>query len=389
MINTIKATVADEFERAVRNRRYFHQNPRLSFCEEDTAAYIRGQLDAAGIPYTRCGKNGIVARIRGAAPGPTIAFRADFDALAIEEPEGLPFVSQNPGVMHACGHDAHAASVLSLALIFQQHPEWIRGEVVFLFQYAEELPPGGAEAMIAAGCLQGVDRIYGLHVTDKLDVGTAGICRGASMAASDSFFVEFLGKGGHGSCPSETQDTVSAAASAVLQINGIISRFISPLRSAVISVCVIKGGQSYNVIPGKVRLEGTVRTYEKETADRISGLLKKTVENAAAQYGTDWNFEFERGYPVLVNHPREEVLAEEAAAALSIPFRWMDPTPIGEDFARYLEKIPGAFFNVGIRNPAIDAVYPLHNRFFKLDEEALKVALSMFLGIYMKETMQL
>ncbi len=389
MINTIKATVADEFDRAVRNRRYFHQNPRLSFCEEDTAAYISGQLDAAGIGYTRCGKNGIVARIRGTAPGPTIAFRADFDALAIEEPEGLPYASQNPGVMHACGHDAHAAAVLSLAMIFRAHPEWIQGEVVFLFQYAEELPPGGAKDMIEAGCLAGVDRIYGIHVTDKLDVGTAGICRGASMAASDGFFVDFIGRGGHGSCPSETQDTVSAAATAVLEINGIISRFISPLRSAVISVCVIQGGKSYNVIPGKVRMEGTVRTYEKKTADRIDKLLQRTVEHAAAMYGTDCNYLFERGYPVLVNHPREEKLVEEAARALSVPFRPMDPTPIGEDFARYLEKVPGAFFNIGIRNPEIDAVYPLHNRFFKLDEEALKTALTMYLGIYMKETMQL
>lgn len=291
--------------------------------------------------------------------------------------------------MHACGHDAHAAVLLSLARVFSQHPEWLAGDVVFIFQYAEELPPGGAAPMIENGCLQGVDRIYGLHVSDELDTGVVGICTGNYMAASDSFSIEFLGDGGHGSRPSETQDTISAAATAILQINTIVSRFISRLHPAIISVCNIHGGNSYNVIPSKVRLEGTVRTYEEETAEFIHNRLEKIARTTAEMYGTEVNFDFQRGYPVVRNTVRESDVVREAARKQGLPLQEISPTPVGEDFARYLQKIPGAFFRVGIRNPSLNAVYPLHNSHFALDEAALVTALKMFLGIYFVESGQL
>ena len=183
MRNKIKRAAAAEYPRAVENRRYIHQHPCASFHEEETAAYLCRQLQEEGIPFTRCGQNGIVARLKGDEEGPVIAFRADFDALPIQEPEGLPFASRNPGVMHACGHDAHAAVLLGLARVLGRNREWLRGEAVFIFQYAEELPPGGAGPMIEAGCLEGVDRIYGLHVSDELDAGTVGVCPGKYMAA--------------------------------------------------------------------------------------------------------------------------------------------------------------------------------------------------------------
>lgn len=385
----IKKAVAAEFSQTVAFRRYLHQHPTPSFCEEPTTAYLCEQLELAGISYRRCGANGIVARICGSRPGPCIAFRADFDALKIQEPEGLPYASQNPGVMHACGHDAHAACLLSLARLFKEHTDWIAGEVVFIFQYAEELPPGGAGPMIEDGCLDGVDRIYGFHVSDELESGTVGVCPGKYMAASDSVFIEFTGNGGHGSRPGETQDTVAAAAQAICQINTIISRFVSPLRSAVISICNIHGGICYNVIPDKVRLEGTVRTYEKETAELIAAKMEQAAKSAADMYGTKMSYEFRYGYPAVVNHERETELVCEAARFLGLPLQQIEPTPVGEDFSRYLERVPGTFFRIGIRNEELNAVYPLHNRLFALDETAMSVALEMFLNTYLLDTQQL
>lgn len=389
MRQKIKDAVKAEFPNTVQYRRYIHQNPCLSFEEGETADYICKQLEQAGIDYERCGLNGIVARIKGKKEGPCIAFRADFDALPIQEPEGLPFASCKKGVMHACGHDFHAASLLSLARIFRANQEWVCGEVVFIFQYAEELPPGGAAPMIEAGCLEGVDRIYGMHVSDELDSGDIGICPGKYMAASDHFIVEFTGSGGHGSRPGDTQDTVSAAASAVLQINSIVSRFISPLRSAVISVCNVHGGQVYNIIPATVRLEATVRSYEAETTELIIKHIRNISESCANIYGTGCNFEYEYGYSAVVNSLREADIVSKASEKMGLKVRQIEPTPVGEDFSAYLEKIPGAFFRVGIRNEALDAVYPLHNRKFKIDEDAFVAAMEAFLGIYFEETEQL
>lgn len=389
MITQVKKAVQAEFPKTVEFRRYIHQNPRPSFHEEDTAAYFIRQLEEAGISCRLCGANGVVARIQGSRPGPCIAFRADFDALSIQEPEGLPYASQNPGLMHACGHDAHAACLLSLARLFQAHQEWIAGQVVFIFQYAEELPPGGAGPMIEDGCLDGVDRIYGYHVSDELEVGTIGVCPGKYMAASDSVFIEFTGDGGHGSRPSETCDTVSAAAQAICQINTIVSRFISPLKSAVISICNIHGGVCYNVIPSKVRIEGTIRTYEPETAELISQKLKLAAETAAEMYGTGMRFDFQYGYPAVVNHPRETELVCQAAQLLELPLQQIEPTPVGEDFSRYLQRIPGTFFRVGIRNEALDAIYPLHNCRFAMDESAMAAAMETFLTTYLLDTQQI
>ena len=389
MIDEIKRAVEEEFPQTVQYRRYFHQHPEISFQEEHTADYIRSQLQQADIPFVNCGQNGVVAKLSGRGEGPSIAFRADFDALAIQEPAGLPFASEHPGTMHACGHDAHAAVLLSLARIFAKHREWLKGDVTFIFQYAEEIPPGGAGPMIEDGCLDGVDRIYGMHVSEELETGEVGVYTGGYMAATDRFIMEFLGSGGHGSRPSETQDTISAAATAVSQINAIVSRFLSSLHPAIISVCNIHGGNSYNVIPLKVYLEGTVRTYEEETAQVIRGQLEKVAHASAELYGTDVQFTFERGYPVVHNTQRESEIVREAARRQGIPLGKLDPTPVGEDFARYLQKVPGAFFRVGIRNESIGAVYPLHNSHFALDEAALSTALQVYLGIYLLETKQL
>ena len=389
MINLINDAVSEELSNTIKFRRYIHQHPCLSFHEEETRDYLCSELDKAGIAYRKCGQNGIVAKIKGADSSQCIAFRADFDALPIQEPEGLEYQSVNPGVMHACGHDFHASALLSFARMLKRHPEWLKCDAEFIFQYAEELPPGGAKPMIEDGCLTGVTKIFGFHVSEEIPTGTIGVRRGKYMAASDGFFIDFTGEGGHGSRPSEAMDTISAAATAITQINAVISRFVSPLHDAVISVCKIHGGETYNIIPERVRLEGTVRTYEPETAENIFDKIREIAEHSAYIYGANANVDVSYGYPAVVNHDSGVDTVISASRQLEIPVIDIPPTPVGEDFARYLQVVPGAFFRIGIRNPQIGAIYPLHNKMFRLDESALNTALKLSLGIYLKETNQL
>lgn len=389
MINLINDAVSEELSNTIKFRRYIHQHPCLSFHEEETRDYLCSELDKAGIAYRKCGQNGIVAKIKGADSSQCIAFRADFDALPIQEPEVLEYQSVNPGVMHACGHDFHASALLSFARMLKRHPEWLKCDAEFIFQYAEELPPGGAKPMIEDGCLTGVTKIFGFHVSEEIPTGTIGVRRGKYMAASDGFFIDFTGEGGHGSRPSEAMDTISAAATAITQINAVISRFVSPLHDAVISVCKIHGGETYNIIPERVRLEGTVRTYEPETAENIFDKIREIAEHSAYIYGANANVDISYGYPAVVNHDSGVDTVISASRQLEIPVIDIPPTPVGEDFARYLQVVPGAFFRIGIHNPQIGAVYPLHNKMFRLDESALNTALKLSLGIYLKETNQL
>lgn len=389
MINLINDAVSEELSNTIKFRRYIHQHPCLSFHEEETRDYLCSELDKAGIAYRKCGQNGIVAKIKGADSSQCIAFRADFDALPIQEPEVLEYQSVNPGVMHACGHDFHASALLSFARMLKRHPEWLKCDAEFIFQYAEELPPGGAKPMIEDGCLTGVTKIFGFHVSEEIPTGTIGVRRGKYMAASDGFFIDFTGEGGHGSRPSEAMDTISAAATAITQINAVISRFVSPLHDAVISVCKIHGGETYNIIPERVRLEGTVRTYEPETAENIFDKIREIAEHSAYIYGANANVDVSYGYPAVVNHDSGVDTVISASRQLEIPVIDIPPTPVGEDFARYLQVVPGAFFRIGIRNPQIGAIYPLHNKMFRLDESALNTALKLSLGIYLKETNQL
>ena len=383
----IAEMAALQHDKMLENRRAIHRRPCIAFHEEETFSYLCAQLDAAGISYRApVAQNGIVARISGVHSGPTIAFRADFDGLAVQEESGVPYASEKPGLMHACGHDAHTAVMLGLARALQENRDLVHGEVVLIFQYAEEQPPGGAAPMIADGCLDGVDRIYAMHVSDELDVGAIGIHAGPYMAASDCFSVEITGPGGHGSRPPDTPDTLSAACSAVLMINSIISRFVPSGRNAVISVCHMAGGNTHNVIPASVTFGGTVRTYGPETASLIREKLEDAVRCACQMYGVDYAYHYDFGYPVLVNHPKAVETVRHAVEAYGkYSCLELDPTPIAEDFSYYLQKCPGAFFRVGIRNQACHAVYPLHNNHFSIDEAALDIALETFLAVYLTE----
>jgi amidohydrolase len=387
----IAEMTASQHEKMLENRHAIHRRPCIAFHEEETVAYLCAQLDAAGISYRApVAQNGVVARISGLHAGPTIAFRADFDGLEVQEESGVPYASEKPGLMHACGHDAHTAVMLGLARSLQENRDLIRGEVVLIFQYAEEQPPGGAAPMIADACLDGVDKIYAMHVSDELDIGTIGVHAGPYMAASDCFYAEITGPSGHGSRPSDTPDTVSAACTAILMINSIVSRFVPSGRNAVVSVCNITGGNTHNVIPAAVTFGGTVRTYEPETASLIREKLEDAIRCACQMYGVNYTYHYDFGYPVLVNHSEETETVRHAVRAYGkYQCLEIEPTPIAEDFSYYLQKCPGCFFRVGIRNQTCGAIYPLHNNRFNIDESALDIALETFLAIYLTETGQM
>ncbi len=386
MVAQIKQYAKKQLNRMIEYRRYLHMHPCTSFNEEETVLFIKERLSELGIPFRDCGKNGILARITSDKNGPCIAFRADIDALKIQEANTSDYISRTPGVMHACGHDAHTATLLGLAHILSENNHLIKGEVVLIFQYAEEQPPGGAKPMILDGCLDGVDKIYGYHVSDELPSGVVGVCKGSYMSASDCFSIEINGSGGHGSRPYETVDTVSAAASTILNINNIVSRFVPAIDPAVISICSINGGSSYNVMPEKIRLEGTARSYEKTTAELLENKIGLAVKSACELYGAQYLYRYENGYPVLVNSEVQSSLVLDIAQRLKHKSINIPRTPVSEDFAYYLQSVPGCFFRVGVNNAQKGFVYPLHNNRFDLDETHMLVAVECFLGIYLAET---
>jgi len=382
---TMIHTLAEEMlPRVTAHRRHLHMYPEVSFQEKESAAYISAELTRMGIPH-ECnvgGTYGIVARLQGMPGDSRMAFRADFDALPIQETCDVPYASRNPGVMHACGHDSHAAVLLGFAEILKNHPEFFSGEALLIFQPAEETPPGGAKPMADTGFLAGVQQVYALHVAHDLPAGVIGVHGGPSYAASDHFRITVTGKGGHGSLPHETTDTLTAACDTVMSLNTIISRKIPATDCAVISTCSIHSETvAYNILPGKVVIDGTVRTFAAETADTIEALIQQTATGVCRGYGADCLCEYERGYPVLINDAGRTAFVAETAEALGLPVQEIPITMGGEDFAYFLQQVPGCIFRLGVYDESVGAVYPLHNSRFKLDESVLTAGLEMFLGL--------
>jgi amidohydrolase len=371
----------------IARRRYLHRHPCVSFHEEDARDYLATEIAALGPDTLRpCGKNGLVADLHGHTGGKTIAFRADMDALPIQEETGLPFASENPGVMHACGHDCHTAALLGLLRSMTQHRAALKYNVRFIFQYAEEPDPGGAIDMIANGCLAGVDRIYGLHVDNQLSVGTIGIKDGPYMAGSGRFDVTIRGQGGHGALPHLTTDVLGAVCHTVSAIDAIPGKLLGPGEEGIISVCYINGQSAFNVLPAEANFGGLIRAFNDETFEKIETLLRRELHGICDAYGAAFDFRYSRGYPVLVNHTDQVNTVRAAAQALHLPCRDLLHTFITEDFSRYLEKCPGAYFRLGTGNPEKGAIYPLHSSHFTVDEDALAYALMMYWQIYQNES---
>lgn len=346
-----------------------HMHPELSYEEYETTERIKRELAAAGIEILQIPlKTGVTAIVRGAKPGKTYGLRCDIDALPIAEETDLPYKSKTPGKMHACGHDFHTAAVFGAALLLQERKEELQGNVKILFQPAEE-SSHGAETVLETGVFSDVTAIFGLHTAAYLPVGTLGIRAGSVMAAVDRFELNITGTGYHGGHPDEGVDTILVAASVIQAFQSIVGRNLNPFHTGVVSVTRINGGNTWNVIPDKVELEGTVRSMEKDDRIFIERRMREIAEHTAAAYGANAELLWYPGPPATVNEKAWSAFAQKVAEERGFEVVPQRNSTGGEDFAFYLEKIPGCFINVGT-----GVGYPNHHPKFYADEAALTPA---------------
>lgn len=359
--------------RLIEMRRELHMHPELSNEEHDTTARIRSWLTEAGIRMLDLKlPTGVLAEIKGTHPGPTIMLRADIDALPVNEETGLPFASTVPGKMHACGHDFHTASMIGAAKLLQEHVGELHGTVRILFQPAEELAVG-ARAVIEAGALEGVAAVFGMHNKPELPVGTVGIRTGPLMASVDRFEIEVFGKGGHAGMPDTTIDPVVVSSAIVGALQTLVSRNASPQHAAVVSVCKLQAGSTWNVIPDTGVLEGTVRTFQREAREKIPGQMKRVVESVAAGYGAEARLKWTSMLPAVNNDARMAEIMHSAAAAQGLQIVEAAPSMGGEDFALYQERLPGCFIWMGT-----GGTEQWHHPKFTLNEDALSISAALF-----------
>ncbi|PEL09953.1 M20 family metallopeptidase [Bacillus sp. AFS017336] len=368
-------------EEVIAWRRHFHQHPELSFHEEKTAQYVYETLQSFGnLELSRPTKTSVMARLIGSQPGKVLAIRADMDALPIEEENTFEFASENPGVMHACGHDGHTAMLLGTAKILTSLKEEVKGEVRFLFQHAEELFPGGAEEMVQAGVMDGVDMVIGAHLWAPMKLGKVGVAYGPMMAAPDTFYITVEGKGGHAALPHDTIDSIAVAAQVVTNLQHIVSRNTDPLDNLVLSVTQFVAGTTHNVIPGSVEICGTVRSFDAELRKSVPALMERVVKGITEAHGAQYKFKYELGYRPVINNDELTKAIEETVLEVfgEETLELMKPNMGGEDFSAYQQKAPGTYFYVGAGNKEKDIVYPHHHARFTIDEEALEIGVNTF-----------
>ncbi|MCA0972194.1 amidohydrolase [Halobacillus litoralis] len=371
----IEQQLEEQFDEVVEWRRYLHQHPELSYQESETAKFIEAKLRSFGYEDIRTGLggHGLTATLQGGEPGPTVALRADFDALAIIDEKEVPYRSKNPGVMHACGHDGHTSALLGTAKALIDYKDHLKGTLVFLFQPAEEIPPGGAQAMIKDGALDGVDYIYGAHLDSAVPVGQVALGEGFRMAAVDKFQITIKGVGGHGAAPHKAIDPIVVGSDVVSALQKIISRRINPLDSALITLGVFQSGNAFNVIPDTAKLEGTVRSFDPDVRQKVKKQIHNIVEHVTEAFEAGHEIDYLHGYPALYNNVEEtrrletlfsETFGEDNVVEL--------PTGMGaEDFSYYLQERPGSFFKVGSQNEDEATHYAHHHPRFDIDERAL------------------
>ena len=365
----------------VERRRYFHAHPEPSLAEFRTTEAIASELDALGIPYTRPLPTGLIATIRGTAPGAYLSdgsprrrllMRSDIDALAVTERTGEPFASENDGFMHACGHDCHIAMMLGAIRVLAQMTDALEGEIRVVFQPSEE-NGRGAQMMVDAGACDGVDGTFAMHIWSEVGAGTISCEPGPRMANTDWFRIDVTGTSCHGAMPQRGADAVVAAAEIVNALQTIVSREVSPYEPAVVTIGELHGGTARNVIAGSAYLTGTVRTYGESAHENMPHLMQRVVEHTAEALGVEAKLEYTCAHGAVVNDPASarrcrravvEVLGKEAVGSYR-------GTLSGEDFSQFLRRVPGVLAFVGTRNPAIGATYAQHSCYYKVDESVL------------------
>ncbi|MCE2840209.1 MAG: amidohydrolase [Bacteroidetes bacterium] len=374
----------------VSDRRHLHQNPELSFEEVQTSAFVQERLRDLNIPFTSgIGGYGVVANLQGHSPGPVVALRADMDALPIQEANEVPYASKVPGVMHACGHDVHTASLLGVAALLRSRTQEFSGTVRFLFQPAEEKLPGGASLMIRDGALANPtpQAIYGQHVMPLLPAGTVGFRSGRYMASADEIRLTIRGKGGHAAMPHLNTDAVLIASHIVVALQQVVSRRANPTLPSVLSFGHIIGEGAYNVLPNDVRLRGTFRTMDETWRDQAHALIREIASGTASAMGAICDVEIDRGYPMLFNHPEPTALARSTAEAYLGPQQVVDLDlwMAAEDFAFYAQQIPATFYRLGTRNEAKGWVSSVHTSTFDVDESALPLGAGLMAAIALEQ----
>ncbi len=367
----------------IADRRHLHEHPELAFQEYETAKFVAERLSSLGLEDIRTGVGGtgVTGLIRGGrGDGKVVMVRADMDALPILEENQVDYVSTNPGVMHACGHDAHTAMLLGLTRLLNERKHEFAGTVKVLFQPAEEVPPGGAIAMIRDGALEQphVDAVLGLHVSSETPAGQIAIRAGAGSASSDRFRITIKGKGGHAASPNEAIDPIVIGAQIVTAFQTLVARNTDPVKSAVVSTTAFLAGEAFNVIPDTAELRGTVRTLDPDVRELMEQRLTAIATNVATALGGEAIVNYIKGYPGIVNDPEMTDLVRQAAIA-TVGDENTIQSPLGlggEDFAYYTLERPGCFFNVGTRNEDRGIVWGHHHPRFDIEEEGMAAGIA-------------
>ncbi len=397
-------------EKILQYRRHFHMYPEVSTKEFQTAEYIAKELTNMGIKiiqrgaspqeigkeiYTKEGKEtilkygdplpGVVGLMKGDLEGPTVALRADMDALAMEEKNDLPYSSQNKGIMHACGHDAHMAILLGTAQLLARKRKNLKGNVKFIFQPSEEII-GGAVPLIKDGVLKNpdVDVIFGLHMDPSYKVGEVGISYGETMAASDRLIIKIFGKSSHGASPELGTDAIVIAGHILVAFQSLMARMKSPLESAVLSFGTIHGGQQPNSLAEEVMIRGILRTFNPKVRKEIIQNMQQILTGVTQAYGGSFEFTREKSYDSLINDKDSVIFLEETFKDIigKEKIKVLEkPRTIVEDFAYYLKEVPGAFFFLGSGNPQKDTQHPLHSSNFNIDEDALELGVALMTAL--------
>jgi amidohydrolase len=382
----IRQDVDEILPGVVADRRHLHENPEIGFQEVKTAAFVSERLQVLGVEDIRTGinKTGVTGLIRGTGSGAgadkVVLVRADMDALPILEENKVDYKSQNDGSMHACGHDAHTAMLLGLSRLLMDRRDQFAGTVKVLFQPAEELPPGGAEGMIREGVLEDphVDVVFGLHVSSDTETGVIKVGHGPVMAAADQYKITVQGRGGHGASPQQTVDPVIIGSHIVVALQTLVSRETDPTDQAVVSNCVFKAGEAFNVIPDTALLMGTVRTFLTDTQDHLEKRIGEVASGIAEAMGGKAETVYTRGYPATVNDEEMSNLVREAARTIvgEENVQIAEPKMGAEDFSYFLLERPGCFFFVGTKNDEKDSGWPHHHPRFDIDEEGMTAGIA-------------
>ncbi|EJS70512.1 MULTISPECIES: M20 peptidase aminoacylase family protein [Bacillus] len=354
-------------------RRNLHEHPELSYEEFETTKTIKNWLEEKNITIINSSlETGVIAEISGNNSGPIIAIRADIDALPIQEETNLPYASKIPGKMHACGHDFHTAAIIGAAYLLKEKESSLSGTVRFIFQPAEE-SSNGACKVIEAGHLHGVQAIFGMHNKPDLPVGTIGIKDGPLMAGVDRFEIEIHGVGTHAAVPDAGVDPIVASSQIVMALQTIVSRNISSSHNVVVSVTNIHSGNTWNVIPEKATLEGTVRTFQTETREKIPALMKRIIQGVSDALGVKTEFRFYAGPPAVQNDTSLTNLSSQVAEKMNLNIISPTPSMAGEDFSFYQQEIPGSFVFMGT-----SGTHEWHHPAFTVDEQALPISAEYF-----------